>query len=157
MPDSNTGPLPQKPGGLPMSHHIYVTFTTTKTTTRWQYQLCCYNYYCRTTTSWHYQIVRVNHWKEAKSQKCLWLTTEAYDKWQKCLKLITKKCQEISESITMSVQHSVINNFLKQCREKRKLSGQCLHYPASPGAAWGRWWGPSSHKEDDHLCRRDIY
>ena len=41
-----------------------------------------YNYYCRTTTSWHYQIVRVNHWKEAKSQKCLWLTTEAYDKWK---------------------------------------------------------------------------
>ena len=67
MPDLNPGPLPQKSGALPMSHHIYnyynyVIFHDIYQTRPEPQNLLCSNYGIRTFTAHHGGAsLQVNH------------------------------------------------------------------------------------------------
>ena len=76
---------------------------------------------------WYYNVGKqdcfVINWGKGCLCDCfLWLITDLYDKSQKRPKFVTKKCQEIPLSFTLSTQHSVSESVLEQCSYKDDFS-----------------------------------
>ena len=88
----------------------------------------------------------INCGKGCLSDGHLRLIIEVYEKSEKRLKL-TKKCQEITLCITLSVQHSVINcgkrSFFLNSENSIKSCKKCTIYSNIPGAG-GRGADPAA-------------